>query len=551
MTAALATQTLPGALLDPRRYPHLPGRVELRETHISWVFLAGEKAYKVKKPVRFPFLDYGTLARRRACCHAEVALNRRFAPGRSIAGVVALVPRGRTGSPSRPKHDPRAVEYAVVMRRYDESTTLAARLAHGADDRGGPRRRRRRGRRLPRRRARSRHDAGTRPARRASSTRRSPRSRAAGAPARPARGARALLPRGARGASDPSSRERARRGLVRDGHGDLRAEHVLLGDADPRGRRRRVRPRAAGRRRRLRPRVPGHGRRPHATTTSRARCCAATAPRGGDPGAERCWTSSARVRALVRAKVDLLRAAQLTGARRRRTRTARGARSCSSSPSASPGARACRAWSASPGWPPAASRPSPRRWPRRPGGPSCPPTASASCAPASTRTRRAAPSAYGDTREPRGLRRARPARDASPSAASGGAIVDATFRRTADADAFAAASPAAAAAPPGSSARRRPRSCSSAPAERAARARSPTPGRGRRRRARPSRRPVHGPRDAAGPARHHPAGRGPAGRARRRPRRSPGRGGMTAIPSHPRPTVNAQSFASSSRLSNV
>ena len=53
---------------------------ELRETHISWVLLAGDRAYKFKKPLRLPFLDYGTLERRRALCHEEVRLNRRLAP---------------------------------------------------------------------------------------------------------------------------------------------------------------------------------------------------------------------------------------------------------------------------------------------------------------------------------------------------------------------------------------------------------------------------------------------------------------------------------------
>src|SRR3954467_4193786 len=83
---------------------------ELHETHISRVYLIAEKAYKIKKPVRFPFLDYGTLERRRACCHAEVALNRRFAPD-LYEGVVALLPDGTPAA----EDDPAAVEYAVVM----------------------------------------------------------------------------------------------------------------------------------------------------------------------------------------------------------------------------------------------------------------------------------------------------------------------------------------------------------------------------------------------------------------------------------------------------
>jgi hypothetical protein len=80
----------------PQRAPALPSPVrelqsalnaELRETHISWVLLAGKAAYKLKKPVRLAFVDYGTLDRRRALCHEEVRLNRRLAP--DVSPVVA------------------------------------------------------------------------------------------------------------------------------------------------------------------------------------------------------------------------------------------------------------------------------------------------------------------------------------------------------------------------------------------------------------------------------------------------------------------------------
>src|SRR3954471_17754530 len=90
------------------------------ETHISRVHLAGDTVYKVKKPVRFTFLDYGTLERRHQCCHDEVELNRRFTRD-LYRGVVALVPDGRGGLTVAPEDDAEAVEYAVEMRRYDES----------------------------------------------------------------------------------------------------------------------------------------------------------------------------------------------------------------------------------------------------------------------------------------------------------------------------------------------------------------------------------------------------------------------------------------------
>ena len=65
-------------LSDPRTYPDPVERVELIETHISWVFLAGDWVYKVKKPVDLGFLDFTTLERRRFFCEEEVRLNQRL-----------------------------------------------------------------------------------------------------------------------------------------------------------------------------------------------------------------------------------------------------------------------------------------------------------------------------------------------------------------------------------------------------------------------------------------------------------------------------------------
>jgi uncharacterized protein len=117
------------AMLEPALYPHHPRSVELRETHTSWVFLAGDLAYKVKKPVVFPFLDYGTPQRRREMCREEVRLNRRLAPRiyLEVAGIAEA--RGRYSLTS--EDDPRAVEYVVVMRRVDEARSLSSLLARG------------------------------------------------------------------------------------------------------------------------------------------------------------------------------------------------------------------------------------------------------------------------------------------------------------------------------------------------------------------------------------------------------------------------------------
>jgi aminoglycoside phosphotransferase family enzyme/predicted kinase len=119
--------TLIAALLQPRRYPHPVQAVELVQTHISWVLLAGEYAYKVKKPVTLAFLDFATLDQRRICCLDELRLNQRFAPDiylevLSIGGTPAAPVLGGTGE---------AIEYAVKMRRFDESGRLDHVCARG------------------------------------------------------------------------------------------------------------------------------------------------------------------------------------------------------------------------------------------------------------------------------------------------------------------------------------------------------------------------------------------------------------------------------------
>jgi uncharacterized protein len=122
----MTTGLLPQALLDPAAYPHHPESVELRETHISWVFLAGDRAYKVKKPVTLPFLDYGTLELRRAYCEEELRLDRRFAPDVYL-GVVSLVARGPGALAIAPAGEPLAVD----TRSRCAATTSTRRSRRG------------------------------------------------------------------------------------------------------------------------------------------------------------------------------------------------------------------------------------------------------------------------------------------------------------------------------------------------------------------------------------------------------------------------------------
>ena len=115
-------------LLDPAVYPHPMDRVELIETHISWVLLAGERVYKIKKPVDLGFLDFTTLARRRRFCHEEVRLNRRLTTDVYL-DVVAI-----TGTASSPRlgGTGRAIEVAVLMRRLPAERMLDRLVAEDA-----------------------------------------------------------------------------------------------------------------------------------------------------------------------------------------------------------------------------------------------------------------------------------------------------------------------------------------------------------------------------------------------------------------------------------
>jgi uncharacterized protein len=216
------------ALSRASTYPGQPQAVEVRETHISYVFLAGESAYKLKKPLVLPFLDYGTRERRLEMCHEEVRLNRRLAPS-IYRGVLAVVPEGGGARLERADH-PDAVEHVVWMRRFDEDSTLASMAARAAvreadiDAVGA---------RLAEFHAAARVVDATDPCdpvRTASDeTFRSlfrlcpPRLAPLVAAAQRFTTAFLLSPSG-------EFQARAASGLIRDGHGDLRAEHVLIGE---------------------------------------------------------------------------------------------------------------------------------------------------------------------------------------------------------------------------------------------------------------------------------------------------------------------------------
>lgn len=114
------------ALLEPGRYPHPVDRVELIETHVSWVLLAGDFVYKIKRPVDLGFLDFTDLDRRRRACEDEVRLNRRLAPDLYL-GVSTI-----GGRPDDPRWGVEPVlEYAVRMYRFPQEAQLDRMLEAG------------------------------------------------------------------------------------------------------------------------------------------------------------------------------------------------------------------------------------------------------------------------------------------------------------------------------------------------------------------------------------------------------------------------------------
>lgn len=114
-------------LLSPEAYPHAAEGVRLVQTHISYVFLAGDFVYKFKKPVDFGFLDFTTLEKRRYFCEQELRLNRRLCPSLYL-GLVSV---NRQGEELFLNGRGAAVEYGVKMARMPEEAMMGNVMARG------------------------------------------------------------------------------------------------------------------------------------------------------------------------------------------------------------------------------------------------------------------------------------------------------------------------------------------------------------------------------------------------------------------------------------
>lgn len=119
MNSTITQQDVFAFVGDPATFGGLP--VKRIDTHVASVFLAGDRALKIKREVRFPFLDFSTLAKRQAACEAEIEANRPFAPA-LYHGVVPITCEADGRLAIGGKGEP--VEWAVDMVRFDETQTL-------------------------------------------------------------------------------------------------------------------------------------------------------------------------------------------------------------------------------------------------------------------------------------------------------------------------------------------------------------------------------------------------------------------------------------------
>jgi aminoglycoside phosphotransferase family enzyme/predicted kinase len=123
----VSVHALTEALRRPGSYPHPVCRIAVVETHLSWVFLTGSYAYKIKKPLDLGFADFSTLERRRHCCEEELRLNARYAPGLYLEVVAIRATRDGAALHG----DGPVIEYAVKMRQFPGEALAASMIAAG------------------------------------------------------------------------------------------------------------------------------------------------------------------------------------------------------------------------------------------------------------------------------------------------------------------------------------------------------------------------------------------------------------------------------------
>lgn len=125
-----AKNPLLDAMLNPQTYPEPTGKIDLIQTHISFVFLTEKYVYKVKKPVNFGFLDFSTLDKRKFYCEKELQLNRRLCPDIYLE----VVPINKKTEKLKINGTGETVEYALKMKRLPQECIMTTLLQEGKVD---------------------------------------------------------------------------------------------------------------------------------------------------------------------------------------------------------------------------------------------------------------------------------------------------------------------------------------------------------------------------------------------------------------------------------
>jgi len=124
----MSAPSLIQALCQREIYPHpVQEPIQVIQTHISWIFLTGDFAYKIKKPMNFGFLDFTTLEKRRHFCQEELRLNQRGAPDLYLA----VIPITQTGETFHFQGSGQVVDYALKMRQFPQDSLLSRYFDRG------------------------------------------------------------------------------------------------------------------------------------------------------------------------------------------------------------------------------------------------------------------------------------------------------------------------------------------------------------------------------------------------------------------------------------
>ena len=115
-------------IINDRAFPDVPDGVQLMETHISWVILTKNFAFKIKKPLKYPFLDFLTLGKRNYYCHREIELNRRLTQDMYLKVLPIRIYKGKA---SIGGEKGKVLDFAVMMKRIDISRQMNVLLEAG------------------------------------------------------------------------------------------------------------------------------------------------------------------------------------------------------------------------------------------------------------------------------------------------------------------------------------------------------------------------------------------------------------------------------------